>query len=100
MIFHDAHGIAGILNGIERAAFNEDGTFRDTFRTGRVGHDFSFNETLSGGSAGKNDARRHATLVLSHSFQNARKLLRCGIAVGVGGRAEHNDGVKTGKGRV
>jgi len=97
VVLHNAHGIAGVLDGIVRLSFNEDRRRWNALGSGRARHDLSFKNVLACGSAGNDQAWSDASLVLAYSFDHTGKLQRCRIAVAISRRAQEDDGVKAGE---
>jgi len=91
---HDPVGEAGVLKRISGLGFNQDGLFRNSLSVSGLGHYARFNKTIVSGAAGEDEPRRHPALVFVDRFSDAGQLDRGWIAVGVGRRAQHDDGVK------
>ena len=59
-----------------------------------AGHHVCLDESVVRRSAGKQQSRSDATLILPHPFGDTRELLRRRIAVPIGGVTEHNDRIE------
>jgi hypothetical protein len=65
---HDLGSEAGILDGIFRPGFQEDGGIWNAFGLGDPRHHFGFDKAIVCGSSCQDEARRDPVHVLAHTL--------------------------------
>jgi len=94
VILQDAGGIAGILDRVERVRFFKENGCRHALRLRYASHHLGFDKPIMSCRSGNDDPWRNASLVLMDAFGDAILKFRRGIAIAVGGSAEHDNCVE------